>query len=256
MYRVIVNNIIIIVVAFIAYYKLVLVVMRDKLVPPVVPLVTRLVRGARGCPVSDIENVVTLMFSIVFQLFFFLLLARCTSFPFSRLWPRSPQPTLLVLGAVLGVGEMLFCSFLGLIVIKLSSVIPQMTNPLGHWEVVLNSGWMRLFNTAVNLLPIPAAIPIIVLYIGIEELIIRCVVLTALLPLGDISAILLSTLIFAAYQVFNLPSWKVALFPVMGALVIGPIHGLLYVTVPDVWPLVVAHATYFSVIASTFRRGA
>ena len=112
---------------------------------------------------------------------------------------------------------------------------------------------MRLFNTTVKLLPLPAAIGVVVLYVGVEELIVRGIVLNVLLPLGQVAAVVLSTAVFAGYQVFNLPSWRVALFPVLGALVIGPVHGVLYVRIPDVWPLVVAHVTYFTIVALTYR---
>jgi hypothetical protein len=244
-------NVVIIVVGLVFYYKVLLVVVRDRLVSATVQVLLSHIRLPHY-PVGDIENIITLVFGVVLQIFLFFILAACTAVGLRQLWRGSHESQLLVYGAVLGVGEMVLGSFLGLVVIKVSAAIPQLGNPLIHWQVVLNSGWMRLFNTTVKLLPLPAAISLVVLYVGVEELIIRGIVFNVLLPLGQASAVLLSTLIFAGYQIFNLPSWRVALFPVIGALVMGPIHGVLYLAIPDVWPLVVAHVTYFTIVALTF----
>jgi hypothetical protein len=246
-------DIVIVVAALVLYYKVVLVVVRDKLVSAGVQLLLSHFRTLRS-PVGDIENVTTLVFGAVSQVLLFSLLVACSSINARQLWRGAPhQSQLLVYGAVLGFGEMLLGSFLGLVVIKLSAAIPNLGNPLLHWQVVLNSGWMRLFNTTLNLLPLPAAISLVLLYVGVEELIIRGIVFNVLLPVGHFSAVFFSTVIFAGYQVFNLPSWRVAMFPVIGALVMGIIHGVLYLAVPDVWPLVVAHVTYFTIVALTFR---
>jgi hypothetical protein len=247
------RDLLLIVVILSLYYGVVLVLMRDRLVAPAVRLLLGHFRNPRH-PVGDLENVLTLMFSAALQiLLFFLLLAACTGVEFGEVGRSAGQPQLLVYGAILGAGEMLLSSFLGLLVIKVSAAFPKAGNPLVHWRVAMNSGWMRLFQTTVKLLPLPAAIAMVVLYVGVEELIIRGIVVNALLPLGEVAAIVLSTAIFAGYQVFNLPSWRVALFPVLGALVIGPVHAILYVRIPDIWPLVVAHVTYFIIVALTFR---
>lgn len=236
----------------ILYYKFVLVAVQNRLVP--VALGAVLNRDAsRRHAVGDLENVVTLVISVVLQMALLAVLLLATSVGTAPLSLDHLPLALLALGAVLGLGEMLLGSLLGLLAIKFSLAFPRVGNPLAHWRVVLNSGWMRLFNTTMKVLPTPLAIPVVVLYVGVEELIIRGVVLVALLPLGPVPAIAISTAIFVAYQVFNLPSWRVALFPVLGALVMGPIHGMLYVAVPNVWPLVAAHVSYFVIVALTFR---
>jgi membrane protease YdiL (CAAX protease family) len=248
----VVRDVLLVAVILPLYYGVVLVLVRDRLVATAVRFLLGHFRNPRH-PVGDLENVIMLIFSVTLQILLFFLLAAWTAAELGQVWRSSGQPQLLAYGAVLGAGEMLLSSFLGLILIKISTAFPQVGNPLVHWRIVINSGWMRLFNTTVKLLPLPAAIAVVVLYVGVEELIIRGIVVNAFLPLGPVTAVVLSTAVFAGYQVFNLPSWRVALFPVLGALVIGPVHGALYVTIPDVWPLVVAHVTYFTIVALTFR---
>jgi len=36
-----------------------------------------------------------------------------------------------------------------------------------------------------------------------------------------------------------------AIFPITGALVVGITHGILFLHVPDISPLIVAHFTFF-----------
>lgn len=245
-------DLVVVIAALVVYYKVLLVLMRDRLVSATVPFMLRRFRRLRH-PVGDIENITTFVYSVVLQIALLVVLCALTTVELRQLRPSPEQPLLLLLGAVLGFGEMLLAAFLGLVVIKVSATFPHIGNPLAQWQITMNSGWMRLFKTTIKVLPLPAAIPLVTLYVGVEELIVRGIVLNVLLPFGKISAVLLSTAIFVGYQLFNLPSWRVGLFPAMGALVMGPIHGLLYVLVPDVWPLVVAHVTYFTIVALTFR---
>lgn len=63
-------------------------------------------------------------------------------------------------------------------------------------------------------------------------------------------ALAASVTLFVGIQVFNMPSWRAAMFPVLGALVVGVVHGALYLAVPDITPLIVAHFVLFMVAAT------
>jgi hypothetical protein len=52
-----------------------------------------------------------------------------------------------------------------------------------------------------------------------------------------------------AAQVFSTPSFWVAVFPASAAVVVGVAHALLYLAVPDVIPLIVAHWVMFGMAA-------
>lgn len=64
-------------------------------------------------------------------------------------------------------------------------------------------------------------------------------------PSGFAIAFTASLVLFVAMQVFFMASWRAAMFPVVGALVMGVVHGLLAWRVPHLLPLVVAHIVFF-----------
>jgi hypothetical protein len=78
-----------------------------------------------------------------------------------------------------------------------------------------------------------------------EEIIFRSVLVSAALPLGRVAAVATSTLFFSLVQTLHMPSWRSGFFPVIGALVTGTIHGTLFVLVPEIWPLIMAHVILF-----------
>jgi hypothetical protein len=67
----------------------------------------------------------------------------------------------------------------------------------------------------------------------------------ALRPAGVVIAIGASVVSFVAVQALHMPSIGSALFPIVGGLVVGSVHSLIYWLVPDVVPLAIAHATFF-----------
>ncbi len=50
---------------------------------------------------------------------------------------------------------------------------------------------------------------------------------------------------FRSGRVFIMPNFIGAMFPVVGSIVMGVVHSLLYVLEPSLLPLVVAHVTFF-----------
>jgi hypothetical protein len=56
-----------------------------------------------------------------------------------------------------------------------------------------------------------------------------------------------SVALFTAAQVFRMPSWRSAMFPALGARTLGVVDGLLFLAVPTILPLIVAHIVFFLV---------
>lgn len=243
----------IIVAIIVIYYSLLLNYVRGSLVASLTEKISSRLSFGQRHSLGDIEGLTTLVVSVVMQIMLFFALALCVDFDLSQFFTEPFQPVLLLFGAVLGIGEMALASLLGLIAMRVAMVIaPASPTRLHHWYVLVNSGWMRLFNKAIELLPRPASFVLVGLYVAVEEMIYRGIVLTVLLPLGEVWAVLISTAIFAGYQLFNMPTLRAAMFPVVGAVMMGLVHGWLYVTIPDIWPLVVAHIVYFMVVAGSF----
>lgn len=99
-------------------------------------------------------------------------------------------------------------------------------------------------------LPLPPLAALILLYVAVEEVVFRGVVIAAVGDAGMGVALAASVTLFVGIQVFNMPSWRAAMFPVLGALVVGVVHGALYLAVPDITPLIVAHFVLFMVAAT------
>ncbi|WP_433468098.1 CPBP family glutamic-type intramembrane protease [Spirillospora sp. CA-128828] len=78
-----------------------------------------------------------------------------------------------------------------------------------------------------------------------EELVFRGVIVGSSSHLGEGAACVLSVALFATVQVFYTPGWRTAMFPVIGALITGVVHGILFLPAPNIWPLIVAHCVYF-----------
>ena len=104
---------------------------------------------------------------------------------------------------------------------------------------------MRYFASTRSTAPPWLAAAIIALYVGVEELVFRGIVITVAAPHGAFVACSLSAALFVVAQVFGMPSLRAALVPVVGAAVVGPVHAILFWQVHDLLPLVAAHLAFF-----------
>jgi membrane protease YdiL (CAAX protease family) len=163
--------------------------------------------------------------------------------------PIDIQPALLICGVLLGVGDMGLSTFLCNVGIHVANEIAPADGPsrLDQWLVVARGGWMRYYLRTMDLAPLPFALLSILLYVAVEEIVFRGVLINYLQPLGAVVATVLSALLFAVVQVFHMPGWRAAMFPVIGALVVGVLHGALYIAVPNLIPLILAHLVFLVV---------
>ncbi|MEU8959783.1 CPBP family glutamic-type intramembrane protease [Streptomyces sp. NPDC048518] len=188
------------------------------------------------------------------------------------------RPELLVLGALLGVGELAIGSLLcrGLIEVRLAGgggggssartrvgstrtsrtagTPPARTGvrtredhgmSLRSWLGRSRGGWIRHHLTALKVLPLWAALGLTGVQVASEELVFRGIALTWLRDAGPAVALTTSVVLFVVMQAFFMSSWQGAMFPVVGGVVMGVVHGLVFWAVPDVAPLVVAHIVFF-----------
>jgi hypothetical protein len=159
-----------------------------------------------------------------------------------------PHPELLALGALLGVGELALASMLSAVVVEvaLATKPPERRSAVqGRWLAEARGGWMAQFSATLEVGPAWFAAACVGLYVAGEEVVFRGILIELLRPQGAAVAIGLSLALFTTVQTFHMPSLRAALFPVVGAAVIGLVHGLVYWHAPGVLPLVVAHLTFF-----------
>lgn len=156
------------------------------------------------------------------------------------------SPALMLYGVPLGIGEAALGSFLGEVAMRTAVLVAPSRVPSNprDWLAMLKGGWMSLFFRTAQRAPLGFLIGVVLLYVGIEEVIFRGVLITVFLPLGSAAAFFISLALFLMAQIFYMPSWQSTIFPVMGALVIGVVHGILFLAVPDLQPLIVAHLVF------------
>ncbi|HEX9938374.1 MAG TPA: CPBP family intramembrane glutamic endopeptidase [Longimicrobium sp.] len=211
-----------------------------------VPLVDRL-GLARHHPRHDAEAVLRLGVNGGSQALFLAVFLLLTGVPLARAIGPLPAPALVLMGVLLGVGEMGLAAFLSNAAVHaLIRVAPGKVPPtMEGWLAAARGGWMREYLRAIEIASLPAAVVITAVYVSVEEIVFRGVLIPYLLPWGAGLAVAVSTLLFGAVQCIHTPSWAAALFPLVGALVMGTVHGLLFLAVPSIVPLVVAHLVFF-----------
>ncbi|MFJ2772193.1 type II CAAX prenyl endopeptidase Rce1 family protein [Streptomyces sp. NPDC087300] len=190
------------------------------------------------------------------------------------------RPELLGLGVLLGIGELAIGSLIcrALIEVGLAGRTrrrepPTRTNPpvggrssgtasrtatavrarpredhgllLRSWLGRSRGGWIRHHLTALKVLPLWAALGLTGVQVASEELVFRGIALTWLRDAGPAVALTTSVVLFVVMQAFFMSTWQGAMFPLVGGVVMGVVHGLVFWAVPDVAPLVVAHVVFF-----------
>jgi Type II CAAX prenyl endopeptidase Rce1-like len=209
-------------------------------------------------PARHVDAVCALGYAAILQVGFFVLLALAIDK--AALSPQSLfycDPVLILLGVVLGIGEMGLSTLLGFAAIvavdslqKWSKKEPRTASqrPVVEgtdWSTTARGGWMQYYLKAITILPRPVGVASVLLYVFFEEGVFRGVVLGSLAPFGWAPALGISVALFMIVQTFHTPGWRTAIFPVIGALVLGIVNGALFLTVPKIMPLALAHASFF-----------
>jgi hypothetical protein len=211
----------------------------------IAPLVTRRLPLVDRFGWTAVNDVARLTIAAASQLLFLLALVLITGVDIvaSLRW----NPPLIAAGALLGIAEMGLSSFLAHVLMRtITSAAPsRFVGGLDDWLVVARGGWMRYFTNAVRITPRWYLLSVALLYVAVEELVFRATILTYLLPHGTVQALVYSVLAFTVVQVLHTPSWKTGMFPALGAIVVGFVHGWLFLVTGDVTPLIVAHFTFF-----------
>lgn len=245
-YLIFLSKFIIILLVIVIYYRLVVKKCGD-LSMPVVKLVDTYAHLTRRYALSEVDSIVKLGMSGILQFLFCCVLMFITRFELKDLVQVGFQPVFIVYGILLGIGETAMGTFLCYLSIRLTMHIAPGSVPgdLKDWLTMAKAGWMRLYLKTAEKASLRLVLLFTALYISVEEIIFRGVLINFFLPAGDVWALGASMFFFILVQVFHMPSWQSAMFPVIGALLIGLLHGLLFLAVPNILPLIIAHFIFF-----------
>jgi membrane protease YdiL (CAAX protease family) len=201
----------------------------------------------RRYPARELNRAMRLVFAGILQMLFALILMVITRAEPHQFILNGFRPTLLIYGAFLGLGEMALASFICHVAIQTAMSVAPAAGPreLRGWFAILKGGWMQSYFKTMELAPLPWAVAVVVLYVSFEELIFRAVLINYFRPAGAGLALGIAAFFFLMVQTFHMPSWRAALFPVIGATVLSVVHGSLFLAVPNILPLIVAHFVFF-----------
>jgi hypothetical protein len=183
------------------------------------------------------------------QVLFFFVLIWLFKPEFVIRFPRDFDPITLFLAVILGVSEMSAATLFGFSVMQAAWFFDEIKGRRSSdWGALARGGWVQMYFMTLEVLPLPLGAISIFLYISFEECIFRGVMIGSLGELGPLSAVALSTATFVLYQCFHTPGWRTAIFPMIGAGVVGSVHGVLYLVEPNIIALITAHYSYFVAI--------
>jgi Type II CAAX prenyl endopeptidase Rce1-like len=203
----------------------------------------------RRWTVADLDGVVRLLLAGVMQLGFLVLMLAALPVAPGNIAARRWDPVLLALGVPLGLAEGGLASYVAYVGTQVLERVGPAGTPSGieAWLTVGRGGWVRYYLRTASVAPGWLLVLATTVYVAGEELVFRGLVITVGAQLPAIVVLALSVALFCMAQIFYTPGWQTALLPVLGALVIGIVHASLFMVVPDVKPLIVAHTVMFLV---------
>jgi hypothetical protein len=203
---------------------------------------------AANIPRFDREKMTRLFLAVFSQIIILIVLIFITGCnPFSGFKVDNFHYSVILDGVLLGIGEMAVAGLLAKVVMQLVFLYDKRNSANNEitWINEGKGGWVLEYRKLIKLTPVFVSVPIILLYVGTEELIFRYIVIEYSLVYGAIFAILFSAIWFTIVQTYWMPSHRAALFPAIGAALMGIVHGIIFVNDPNIVPLIIAHLVFF-----------
>ena len=199
---------------------------------------------SHSIPLSDLRNIIELVsagvsHSVYVVGIFFLLAVKFQSFI-----PSFELLIQCILCVVMGCFEMALSSLICRLYIECFLFMKKDLS-MQEWLSSSRSGWIQHHIQAYLHLPKKFSIFFTFLNLFCEELIFRQGFCDAFSNCSVAFRMVLSTGFFVWIQTFFMPDWKVAVFPCVGALVVGLIHSYLYCHGVHILPLALAHLSFF-----------
>ena len=233
--------------AVVAYYGFAVRLVGEPLARRFIMVLTERTAVARQRTWADVDGVVRLVLAGLMQAGFAFTLIMVTAVSPSDFLSEPLDIRVMLLGVLLGVAEAGFATQVGLIGSRFAELLRPGQTPttIEGWLSVSRGGWIRYYLRTAEAAPVWLLIAATVLYVTGEEIVFRGIAISILGTFSAPFAVGVSTALFVLVQAFYTPGWKTALFPMLGAAVVGIVHSILFIIYPNVLPLAVAHATMF-----------
>jgi hypothetical protein len=157
-------------------------------------------------------------------------------------------------GVLLGLAEMAASIIAAQYVLRIFDLVAARFDlrgaslPTQVWIDLSRAGWMGTMATIRKRFPRSLSISLVWAQVACEEAMFRhCFPLL----IGGAPGRWVSAGLFVIMQMFGMPGWRSALFPVIGAAVMGVTHAYVYALSPFLLPLIIAHATSFFAASRT-----
>lgn len=195
------------------------------------------------------DDVVRLGVVTVLQIGFMGLLLRCTQVQLGGWFNWSEVAANAATGVALGVGEYSTGALLCQAAMRSWDMGPEPGGDRDEavWGALMHAGWMGRYFRARREFPISVVVCLAATYVVCEEVVFRGILLSVLEEVGFLPAYLASVGCFVASQFGGMPGVRAALFPAIGATVIGCVHAGLFWTGTDLFTLIVAHVVCIAV---------
>jgi len=228
-----------VILAYYKYGKLLIIKLSQR--------ITRYFKLAKYFPGNDIEGVIELAMIATSHVAFCLVLLWLVPVHLPhRDLSLYETVIFLIYGVLLGIGCMgvsaLFCKIAIQII---DSFKKNNSYDLKSWLTVGRGGWIKHHLQSIEILPIYLSLIVLTMQVGSEEIIFRGIMLNYFIIFGKYIAFFTSLSSFILMQAFLMNKWQAAIFPMIGAAIMGFIHSIAYINVPILWPLIIAHVTFF-----------
>jgi membrane protease YdiL (CAAX protease family) len=231
-------NIAILLILFYFYFK--------KILIKISPLIANKTNLVNIYPYSQAVGTIELMMISIIHIIYCIILTFILNIKISSNLLNTNLSD-CIYGGLIGIGSVGTSILLCTISMRLVEVYKPDISPrsLNEWLAVSNAGWIRHHKQLIKSLPLYVAIIIIICQVGSEETIFRSILIQYFTSYGNFIAFFFPTLLFVLMQIFHMPNMLSAMFPVIGASVMGITHSLLYQHHPSVTPLIISHVTFF-----------
>ena len=211
------------------------------------PRVTSYFKLTRYFTREDINGTVELIMIAISHLLFCLLLFYILPIHFVEISLKPMDAVFYFLyGILLGVGCMGLSGLVSKIAVLCAARFKKNDQyDLKSWLTVGRGGWIKHHLQSMEILPLYLSLLVLTMQVGSEEVIFRSLLINYFLPFGQITTFITSSVLFVLMQAFLMNKWEAAIFPMIGAAVMGVVHSILYLHVPMIWPLIVAHVSFF-----------